>query len=108
MDIEDVKNNLTINTFSKYKLYRMLSIVYDQSPWKVISDLYPNQIKPWELKNTPKGFWEDKENCIMALNWLTNEKLKIDKNDLTYEIVRLNGMKSIIKYHKLSDILNLM
>ncbi|PGK51691.1 hypothetical protein CN918_28260 [Priestia megaterium] len=38
--------------------------------------------KPWLTGNTPKGYWADDRNKLMALKWLFEEKLKWDYSDI--------------------------
>lgn len=56
---EDVKKNLIVLTFKKYKLAGMLKSLYDQSPYLAIESLYPGEFKPYSLKNAPKDYWNN-------------------------------------------------
>lgn len=79
---EDIKLKLNKSVFRKYKLSGMLQTVYNNSPYEVIMSLFPNQFKPWELSCVPNKVWEDKNNRILAMDWLINTKLKWTDNDI--------------------------
>lgn len=79
---EDIKSSLNKSIFKKYKLSGMLQQVYKNSPYEAIMSLYPNQFKPYELSCTPNKIWEDKDNRILAMDWLINTKLKWTDEDI--------------------------
>lgn len=81
-NIEDIKSKIRMSVFTKYKLAGMMQKLYRNSPYEVLSKLYPNQFMPWKLHEAPTKIWHDKENRIKAMNWLINEKLKFDRNDI--------------------------
>ena len=80
-DLNDIKANLTQETFKEYGLVNMLKIAYNGSPFNAISEFIPNKIYPWELKSTIKGFWNDESNCKWALSWLV-DRLEINSNNI--------------------------
>jgi hypothetical protein len=53
----------------------MLNRVLSNSPYLALNNAYPDKFKPWELKVSPHGFWNE-SNSILAIKWLIEEKLK--------------------------------
>ena len=60
-DLEDVKSKIRMSVFNKYKLAGMMQKLYRNSPYEVLSLLYPNQFMPWELHEAPTKIWHDKK-----------------------------------------------
>ena len=99
-DEDDIKLNLSKQTFKEYGLQSMLINLYKGSPYSAIKELYPN-IKPWELKWCPRNYW-NKETAIRTICWLFNDKLKWNKDDVlnkaTKKIFIENNLGSMIHY----------
>ena len=53
---EDVRRNLSQNTFKENSLRGMLAILFNESPYRAIENAYPGKFKPWELPSVPKKF----------------------------------------------------
>lgn len=87
-DIEDIKSNIRMSVFIKYKLSGMMQKLYGNSPYEAISLVYPNQFMPWELHEAPTRIWHDKNNRLLAMDWLINTKLKWSEEDI---INKYNG-----------------
>ena len=52
----------------------------------LITSSYPNyQWLPWKFNQIPKGFWNDKNNVILYINWL-GQKLKIKSMEDWYKV----------------------
>lgn len=87
---EDIKKNLRKETFRDYKLAGMLSIKYDNSPYKAITKAYPERnYKAWDFVNAPNNYWQGedgRENAIEAVKWLIEEKLKWSMEDVRKNI----------------------
>ena len=81
-DLEDVKSKIRMSVFNKYKLAGMMQKLYRNSPYEVLSLLYPNQFMPWELHEAPTKIWHDKKNRLLAMDWLINTKLKWSREDI--------------------------
>ena len=79
---EDIKKHFTRNFFSKYKLYGMFNLFFNGSSYKAISAIYPNRFKPWDLVMSPCGYWNEDKNCIEAVKWLFEDKLKWSDEDI--------------------------
>ncbi len=96
-DEDTVKRKITSKIFKEYGLGSMLRILYNQSPYNAIKEVYPN-VKPWELKRVPRNYW-NKETRVEALNWLFNEKLKWDedtiKRKVTSQVFKEYGLYSM-------------
>lgn len=84
--IEDIKSNISQNTFRIYGLSGLLKY-HNGSPYNVVAEYLPDEnIKAWELPVTPNGFWKKDENCIDAIYWM------IDKFD-----INLNNLETLTK-----------
>ncbi|PEC56512.1 hypothetical protein COE20_13815 [Bacillus cereus] len=93
---EDIKLKWNTPLIVKYKLRGVLKHCYNNSPYKMIEDLYPNQFKEWELAMAPLNFWT-KEKAIEILKWTIEEKEQLTKE----ELLKVYGEKWL-KHNKLS------
>ena len=91
---KQLKEQLSINLFREVGLDRLLVCKFNSSPYKAINFLYPGEFKEWEFKNVPLGYWQSKENCIKAIKWLIEEKLKYSEEDVKNKL----SVKSFSKY----------
>jgi len=78
---EDIKQKWNTPLIIKYRLLGALKHSYDNSPYKMIDDLYPNRFKEWEFGMAPLNFWT-KEKALEALKWTVEEKEKLSKVEL--------------------------
>ena len=47
---------------------------HNGSPFQALQAAYPeHEWLPWKFSNTPKGFWEKKENQKKFFDWLGKE-----------------------------------
>ena len=102
-DDEDIKNNLSLNTFKEYGLYSMIVKKYNYNIYKAIDATYPNRFKPWELYKLNRLRWT-KELFLEATKWMIEEKLKWNeediKNKLTIDIFKkYNIYGGLLKYY---------
>lgn len=104
---------LNSNSFRNYKLGGMLKLIYQNSVYSAINSAYPNKFNPWDMPMTPLKYWNDKDNCIIAIKWLIEDKLKYNDydiaNNLSYKTFRdnnLGGLASIFNndVYKLLDL----
>jgi predicted transposase YbfD/YdcC len=106
--IDDIKANLTKKVFKDNGLEGMLQHVFNYSPFCAIDTVYPNKIKPWELKQTPQGFWNYK-TAREATKWLIEEKLKWGYEEILIYIsantFRENCLAGLLKKFKSSPYL---
>lgn len=72
-DLNDIKKISSCVFFQENKLTGLLKI-YDNSPFKLLSAVYKDKIKPWELSSCPNNYWCD-DTCIKATKWLVEEML---------------------------------
>ncbi|WP_242290050.1 DUF4046 domain-containing protein [Bacillus cereus group sp. BfR-BA-01319] len=93
---EEIKQNWNVSLIAKYRLRGVLQHRYENSPYAMINDLYPNQFKEWEFKMTPLNFWT-KNKALQLLKWTIEEKEKL----LPKKILRIYGQKWL-KEQKLS------
>jgi len=70
---------------------------YYGSVYACIADLLPElKIKPWEMKNTPSGYFMEKAHRISAVRWLCYKKLKTDPRELTRQKFEENGLLGLL------------
>ncbi|PNK22557.1 hypothetical protein CBR59_30745 [Bacillus thuringiensis] len=80
-DREKLIRNWNQKLILRYKLIGALRIIYNNSPYAMINDLYPNRFKEWEFKSTPMNFWT-KERGLEALRWTIEEREKLAEVDI--------------------------
>ncbi|PGC62081.1 hypothetical protein COM21_28920 [Bacillus toyonensis] len=93
---EDIKHKWNTPLIVKYRLRGALKHSYDNSPYKMIEDLYPNRFKEWELGMAPLNFWT-KEKALEVLKWTIEEKEHLSEEQL----LKIYG-KKWLKENKLS------
>lgn len=75
-DREEVCKSLRSSTFNENYLGGMLKEVYGHSPYKAISDAFPEEAyDQWELKSCPQDYWNEK-TAGEAIRWLIEKKMK--------------------------------
>ena len=101
-DDEDLKRNLSANTFKENSLTGMLNYLFNNSPYLAIENAYPRKFKAWEFSKTSKKFWNLK-TAREATIWLIEEKLKWSNEDVKKKLTRnifiqnsLGGMLTIL------------
>ena len=99
---EDVRRNLSKNTFKENSLRGMLNLLFNGSPYLAIENAYPRKFKAWEFPKTSKKFWNLK-TAREATIWLIEEKLKWSNEDVKKKLTRnifiqnsLGGMLTIL------------
>lgn len=85
-DREDIKNNLVVTVFKKYKLAGMLKCIYGQSTYLAIDATYPGEFKPYSLKNAPKDYWND--STIKEAIYNLMEDLSLTKEEIISVITK--------------------
>ncbi len=71
---------------------------HGNSPFSAVSEAFPElDIKPWEMKETPHGFYTKKENRAAAVRWLV-QKLEKDPRDLKRDDFDSNRLGNIMNY----------
>ena len=99
---EDVRRNLSKNTFKESSLVRMLDVLFNGSPYFAIENAYPGKFKSWEFSKVPKNFW-NMETAKEATMWLIEEKLKWSDED-----VRRNLSQNTFKENSLGGMLTIL
>ena len=76
--IDDIKEKLDWEIIKKQGLYTLHS--YYPSIHHICNALYPGIINPWELRHAEVSdyFWQDINNRKNAVQWLVQEKLKLN------------------------------
>ena len=88
---EDVRRNLSQNTFKENSLRGMLDVLFNGSPYLAIENAYPGKFKPWEFTQVPNHFWNLKTAKEVTI-WLIEEKLKWSDEDVKQKL-SLNTFK---------------
>lgn len=96
---EDIRKNLSRKIFRENGLGGMFSMFFNNSTYAAINCVYPDRFKPWELKQAPKGFWNE-ETAKEASKWLFEEKLKWTDEEicekLTPNVFKENGLGGML------------
>jgi len=71
----DVRENLGTMTFKENNLEHMLRQFFKFSPHAALEAAYPGEYLPWEIKHTPKNYWNT-DTGVTATRWLIEEKLQ--------------------------------
>lgn len=99
-DREMVCKHLKGETFTKYKLTGMVVSLFDGSIHKTLDNAYPDEFMPWELSAYSRGYFDDDDNCIKAVKWLIEKKLKWDRNqvceNVNYDIFVKHKLKIVL------------
>lgn len=94
---EDIKQKWNTPLIIKYRLLGALKHGYDNSPYKMIEDLYPNRFKEWEFSMTPNNFWT-KEKALVALRWTIEEKEKLT----SFQLLQVYSVKWLTIHNLIS------
>ena len=101
---EDIKKKLRKSTFRNNSLGGLICIKYNDSAFAAITTAYPEKnFHAWDFVNAPNDYWQGekgKENAILAMKWLIEEKLKWSENEI---IEKLN--QEVFKEHNLIGML---
>lgn len=99
-DLNKKPNDIKGSDFKKAKLMGMLHHYYNASPYEAVNDAYPElNLRPWQMKKTPNGFWKKKKNRVEAVKWLM-DLLKKKPKDLELKDFTENGFAGLIKYYR--------
>ncbi|MGE4282801.1 MAG: hypothetical protein AB7G87_03695 [Clostridia bacterium] len=106
---DDIKEKLMLKTFKKNKLYGMISILFNNSPYAALNNAYPDRLKPWELQQMFCRGWT-RDMALEAIKWLVETKLSWDdeqiKNHFSNSTLRENGLGGIANYYNIYELLN--
>lgn len=99
--------DLTAEFFRQKGIYGLFQH-YDESVYKLICDLLPEQgIKPWELLKTPAGTFDTAERRREAVRWLCEVKLKRDPREITSADFLGNRLSGLLKHYSFNYFLAL-
>lgn len=80
LSIDDIKNRYCLRWIVHHGLRTPLIKFWNDSPYKMLNEAFPNQIHEWELKEAPRGTWTDKECAISIIkNEINNSGLSISQ-----------------------------
>lgn len=99
---EDIKKNISINTFRDAKLLGLLQNKYNNSVYRAMDHVFPNKFKPWEFKSTKKNYWSSLDNCRSATRWLLEEKLNLSDDEIlecmSTKVFKEYGLNGMLKF----------
>ncbi len=100
----------TYKFFVEMRLTFPLNKFFDWSQFAYLDAAFPGKYKPWEMNFSSKGFFDKKENVVLAVKWMIEEKMNIPMNDLTVYDVWESGIgkkitKEIFSFYGLRVIL---
>lgn len=95
-DDEEVLKYFNYELFRNNGLHNMLKYVFDYSPYKALNSAYPNKYKAWQFQQSPRHCWDSDANCIEAIKWLIEDRLKFSdyeiKTKLSTRLFKENGL----------------
>ena len=91
--------DITKEDFNSNRLRGLLVEYYKDSPYAALLEA-GYKFYPWEMKMTPTGVYDSKENRVAAIKWLV-QKLKKDPRDITGEAFHTNRLGGLlVEYYK--------
>lgn len=102
---EDIKNEVSKNFISKYKLHTASKLFGRSSIRYVIESMPELGIQPWQFRKdkVPYRYWTKEENRINALRYLFEVELNWSmddvKEELTWDILKEHGLLSLHGYY---------
>lgn len=85
-NIEEIPKKVSIQTFRKYGLDGLLQGKFNSCLYDFFNFIYPNRWNEWDYTFTKRGFWTKKDNRIKALKYLIENELKINIEEIPYNI----------------------
>lgn len=108
----EIKKNYSKQIYKDNNLYGMIQICFNSSPFEALNSAYPNKFKEWELPNVSRNFWNSDENCISAIKWLFEEKLRIDfttaEHKLSKKHFKANNLLGLYAKHPITELLEMV
>lgn len=99
-DPKDYPRIVTYDLLIDYGLSAPLQL-FNNSPYNYLSAAFPEQkYNPWEMKATPRNYFESKENIIKAVKWLVEDVLGYDIPKMTQKEIWQVGVAAIITKEK--------
>jgi len=87
---------ITSKDFEEQGLSGMLARVFNSSPFLALKTVFPN-LKPWQVKQTPKNYFNSSENQKIALNSFIMENTgELIEEDMTPEEVYELGLRLFV------------
>jgi len=117
----DIWSSSCYESFSRYSITpedfsnnfgsHLISNIYGNTPYKLLSTLYPDKDwLPWLFRRTPENIWDDPQTRLKFLKWLGDElgvKGMEDWYRLTRTIVVEKGGESLLsKFEGVHDLLS--
>ena len=90
--------DISKDDFHNNRLSGLLAVHYKNSPYAAIIEVYP-EVKPWEMADTPKNYFDDRSNRVVAIRWLVEGKLKKDPRDITNDDFDSNRLVGLFGEH---------
>lgn len=71
---KDICENFTNNFLNKNYL-RGVTKIFNARTSEIVKECFPEfDIKPWELKCCPNGFWKSKKHCKQVTQWIAKKE----------------------------------
>lgn len=83
---EEIKKNFSIDFLKKYKLAGMMTQLFKNQIFEVLTLTYP-EFKIWEFNRVPFNFWTE-QTAKEAVKWLIEEKLKWSDEDVKKKLTK--------------------
>ncbi|HDR7454959.1 TPA: hypothetical protein QCX53_005085 [Bacillus cereus] len=78
---EELKKTYSRKWIKQHKMIVPLNRFWNNSPYRMLNDLYPGRFKEWELSVTPHKYWT-KQRGLEALRWIIEEKEQLTHEEL--------------------------
>jgi len=98
---DDIREKINIEIFREYRLRGMVYQVFGERTWGAIDNAYPGMFKPWELKGSSVGRW-NQQLRIEAIQWLVEERLNLPPEHRMYvyaDDFEKNGLAGLLSYY---------
>ncbi len=91
--------DVTQKDFNKNGLGGLLAGRYNSSPYEAVKEAFPElDLKPWEMKITPTGFFDEEKNRFESVKWLVKTVGK-KPTDLCRADFKEGGLGGLLKNH---------
>lgn len=85
--LEEVKEKFSRDILQAYGMLTILTY-HHGNIFGIVNELYKGMVLPWEVSKSEVniGFWNIRENRIMAIRWLAIDKLKFSRNEIINDL----------------------
>jgi len=109
----EIAQQIDQDTFTRMHLAGMLAVVYGNSPYAALQDVYPD-LQPWQMQVVPAGYWQGaggRTHARAATRWLVVQlrlqdadptRLREVLDRATFGRLGLRGMLSTVYHNRVS------